>query len=424
MLRRISLLLASLLLLSLASVAFAQDLSEEVSESGITVRYPSDWAAQADDDAIVITNDETVIDAVDTSDDIPADAIGISIAQPEIVSALLGDADNAEEGMETFGQFFDYDGEIETGSFENADYARIEAENILNIDALTIVYILDFDGEFVLAAVILGSDFDSEPDIARDILNTLQYTAPERPEAAAGGALAYGDEFTGELTDDANEQVWTFEGSEGDVVTITMISDDFDPLLELYTAAGYEDNDAPLLVNDDAESFELGTDSQIPGFQLPEDGEYVIVATAFSGDGEYEISLEEGGDPVLQGQAAIDAAEAIAYGDEVTGEISDDATRVFYVFEGSEGDVVTITMIAEDNDALDTTLELYSTEDYDANSFALMSNDDALDADIGNYNSQITEFELPEDGEYLIIATRFSGEGEYTLTLEEGSGGK
>jgi hypothetical protein len=47
-------------------------------------------------------------------------------------------------------------------------------------------------------------------------------------------------------------------------------------------------------------------------------------------------------------------------------------------------------------------------------------NDDAdSDADLDDsLDSQITEFELEEDGVYLIVATHFSGEGEYELTLE------
>lgn len=105
----------------------------------------------------------------------------------------------------------------------------------------------------------------------------------------------------------------------------------------------------------------------------------------------------------------------ISYGEAVTGEItaSDD---VRYTFEGAAGDVVTITMIATDGN-LDPRLFLTTADDIDAFA-ALAENDDSGDPEIGEYNARIADFELPDDGTYMILASRFSGTGTFMLALE------
>ncbi|MEL6524254.1 MAG: pre-peptidase C-terminal domain-containing protein, partial [Chloroflexota bacterium] len=89
---------------------------------------------------------------------------------------------------------------------------------------------------------------------------------------------------------------WLFNGEEGQDVTVTMVSDDFDTLLYLFDGSG-----AMLAINDDAD----GSNSQIEGVTLPDDGTYLIFATdlyykfVVGGDstlfdgGDFEISLEE-----------------------------------------------------------------------------------------------------------------------------------
>lgn len=100
-----------------------------------------------------------------------------------------------------------------------------------------------------------------------------------------------------------------------------------------------------------------------------------------------------------------------------TSTLTESQPEQLYRFNGNAGDTVTITMVAEDESALDTRLFLYTAEGYEAGEF-LEENDDAADSNVGRLNSQIVDFELPEDGEYVIVATRFQGEGDYTLTIE------
>lgn len=121
--------------------------------------------------------------------------------------------------------------------------------------------------------------------------------------------------------------------------------------------------------------------------------------------------------------AAAPAAESnddgvLTYNASVTGTLSERQTEQFYSFIGTAGDTVTITMVADDNEALDTWLWLLTSEGFAGDDLVpVADNDDAADASVGSRNSQIADFVLPESGEYVIRATRFGGTGGYTLTL-------
>lgn len=72
------------------------------------------------------------------------------------------------------------------------------------------------------------------------------------------------------------EAVYTFEGQAGQVVTITLESDDFDPVLFLQTATGEE-----IAFNDDYG----GTLNSRIVAELPADGTYRVVARSYAGNG-------------------------------------------------------------------------------------------------------------------------------------------
>lgn len=83
-------------------------------------------------------------------------------------------------------------------------------------------------------------------------------------------------------------QIWTFTGSEGDLVIVNHMSDDFDAYLYLGTGAG--DDFAELTYDDDSGD---GWNSRIE-FVLPHAGEFSIIATSFgtASQGGYTLSLE------------------------------------------------------------------------------------------------------------------------------------
>ncbi|MCZ7538633.1 MAG: PPC domain-containing protein [Anaerolineae bacterium] len=116
----------------------------------------------------------------------------------------------------------------------------------------------------------------------------------------------------------------------------------------------------------------------------------------------------------LNYQTALASAMPIAYGQTVSGSITDQRRFVLYSFEGQQGDIVTIGVSATGG-TLDTALYLISPE-----GIQVAYNDDATPGE--NRNSVISEATLASSGTYYIIATHyglnFGGtQGTYTLTL-------
>lgn len=242
---------------------------------------------------------------------------------------------------------------------------------------------------------------------------------PASAQVSDAISISYGDSVRGVLAEaeGTSSVFYVFAGQAGDVVTITMIAEDtmtLDPYLYLYAADGTTE----LAQNDDAADRSLGLNSQIDRFTLPNTGQYIIRASHWGsqGNGAFTLSLQlmqplEAIDP----SADADVVGTLSYGDSVRGEITREEGEQLYAFDAQAGDVVTITMIADDMNDLDTYLYLY-----DATLTELTRNDDAADPSIGRFNSQIPGYVISADGTYLIGASRFGslGAGPYTLTLE------
>jgi hypothetical protein len=214
-------------------------------------------------------------------------------------------------------------------------------------------------------------------------------------QAAEELTISVGDTVSGELTLAAPSLVYTFEGTEGDTIVISMVSDTVDTYLILEDASGDE-----LARDDDSGG---SADARIGPFTLPESGTYRIIAHSYSyersrtpAEGEFTLSL------------TTFTTRRIEYTQRIEDELTTDALTAFYSFSGQAGDNVVILM--ESND-FDSYLTLTDSE-----GFELISNDDGA----GNLNSLIGPFELPETGTYIVEARSFggSGTGEYTLKLD------
>lgn len=321
---------------------------------------------------------------------------------------------------------------------------------------------VDFDegrseGEYTLTLEVLDEPSGGSPD--------EDNSGPEAPviEGAATcddleldvdvDRIAYDETVEGEITGDAFAVYYCFEGLEDDEISVTMRATDGDlDTLVLITP----DGDEILALNDDIDIEGGVTDSELE-FTLPADGAYLIVATRYDtevgdSEGDYELTLTlldgpsteapaeeatptEGAAPTESAtetdasgdlaatcdEVELDAFEVtvIEVGDSVDGEITNDAFAQVYCFEGGAGDSVTISMAATDGD-LDAYLLLTSSTDLTT---VFAENDDNTDVR-GSTDALIT-FTLPQDGVYLIVATRLGtergdSEGAYTLELTLG----
>ncbi len=270
-------------------------------------------------------------------------------------------------------------------------------------------FILPATGTYTIQATRFGEEFGGTTGTYELTIETGSGSAS--PAAVSDGTIAFGQAVRGEITSNLTHQDWTFTGTAGELVTITMAADgmvSLDAFLQLLDSSGSE-----LAANDDAGSDALNIfDSQIVGFSLPYSGQYIIRASRISGTGPYLLTLEAG---------AAAAANSIAYGETVTGTITDEDYRTLWAFDGAQGDVVTITMIASSTaQTLDSYLILIGPD-----GTQIASNDDAADTSIGDFNAQIANAPLPASGEFTIVATRFgeqfgNGAGDYELSLRQG----
>jgi len=220
---------------------------------------------------------------------------------------------------------------------------------------------------------------------------TLSLEVVEEP---SGEVIEYGQMVEETLAEDARH-VWFFQGAEGDVVTIAMNArdEDMDCYLELYGPNG-------VALTDDDDSGE-GFNALIEYYRLPADGAYRIVASSgmFGAAGAYGLALERV-EMVVEG--------TLTYGETMSATL-ESGTRHHWLFEGEEGDVVTISMTAVGGD-MDAYLELFAPD-----GVRVMTDDDSG----GDANAEISTFELPLSGTYRIIARGYDdGDvGEYELAL-------
>ncbi len=102
----------------------------------------------------------------------------------------------------------------------------------------------------------------------------------------------------------------------------------------------------------------------------------------------------------------------LAYGDTVSDELEPEEDHLWR-FEGTEGDFVTILVETTSSD-MDLVLELE-----DADGTVLTTADDNLSGE----SEEISNYELPDTGEYHVRVSDFWDEGgPYTLSLEKGTG--
>jgi O6-methylguanine-DNA--protein-cysteine methyltransferase len=195
----------------------------------------------------------------------------------------------------------------------------------------------------------------------------------------------------------------TFEGSQGDVITVDMTSQG-DTYLMLEGPNG-----TAVAENDDGGE---GLNARLTHVVLPTDGEYTIYATSFSREATffYELSLEQVG----SGANVSRDVRSIDYGETVASRIDreDPQSRDYrghyepVTFDGSAGDVVTVDMVSSG----DTYLFLQGPD-----GSAIASDDDGGDG----LNSRLA-VPLPADGEYTIVATSYSPDETffYELSLD------
>lgn len=262
--------------------------------------------------------------------------------------------------------------------------------------------------------------------------------------------IEYNATLTGTINDANTVTGYCFSGTAGDTVTVTalVVSGDLDVQIALFDPFLLED----YAYNDDIDA---STNNAEFSFTLPTTGQYVIVVSRIDvaegkTSGNYVLVLTARGtsrgptttlptvppsidstdsstndtDDADAPAAQVDVCESpltiiMNYGQTRRALIDDLHSGISYCFEGDANDIVTLEAVAVTGD-LDTVI--YLTDPFFEEVYA--ENDDIA---IGESNSAITDFVLPEDGRYLVVVTRFgenSGQtsGEFELTLSGAAG--
>lgn len=136
--------------------------------------------------------------------------------------------------------------------------------------------------------------------------------------------------------------------------------------------------------------------------------------------GVYDLTLYEGDVPVRTGTITITApfeppsGTVLSYGDVVEGELAVGQPEAVYLFDGTEGDIVSIVLRSTDFDAF---LWLYGPD-----GAQLRYNDNGLPP---TSDAALLTYTLPATGQYTIVATSreaaegsgSAGRGAFTLSL-------
>lgn len=205
---------------------------------------------------------------------------------------------------------------------------------------------------------------------------------------------------------DGDTAQYEFEAGEGDTILALLTSDYFDTLVNLL------DEDEDEIASDDDSAGNLNS---LLIYEIEDDGDYILEVTSFSGDAEGEFTMIFCADAEGVDIDSEEAPEILECGDTVEGTVDNGFPVVFFLFEGEEGDEVTINLNAADGSELDPYLGLYSPSSAEDEE-TVAENDDT-----NGFDSEIV-YELEEDGIYIIVATRYNfedgdSEGDFELEI-------
>lgn len=229
--------------------------------------------------------------------------------------------------------------------------------------------------------------------------------------------ISFGDLVESTISDDIPSRQFAFFANAGQRVRITMEAlpgSELDCYLELQDA-----NQAVVAANDDIQAGVI-RNAQIVA-DLPGDGTFTIIASRYVGPdqpptaGRFRLTLELLDENAVAGISST--TTPIAYGQTEVDEINDSQYLLFYVFDGTVGDVVTIE-VSHLTGNLDSVLHLYRAEG--TGWVEIANNDDSPTG--GTYAPLLSDIVLPQTGKYLIAIHRYGMEressyGTFALTL-------
>lgn len=229
----------------------------------------------------------------------------------------------------------------------------------------------------------------------------------EAEKLEIGGGLEVDGTLNGDSkvlpVDNSYYDLYSFEGKEGQQLTIEMISDDIDSYLILLNSSNRE------LAQDDDSGGDRNAQIRIT---LPEDGIYKLLANSYEAgeSGNYRLrivatspllrSLFDRQGSILRENGILDSSDLVLESD---GSLYDE-----YTFEGQAGQEVTVRL---ESSEFDPYVVLFGP-----NGNVVAENDDLSDSNQNSFVSVV----LPEDGSYRVLVNAYDrkGRGNYVLRVD------
>ncbi len=222
-------------------------------------------------------------------------------------------------------------------------------------------------------------------------------TEPTPEILASGNQIGLSLPVSGMLASSADTARYTFSGGGGQIVTITLTSSDFDPVVALLDASGTE------LASDDDSAGSLN--ARISSFVLPTAAEYSILVSSAGGGSGGAFTLRI--DAAQIEPPVVETGSSITLGQSAQGTLIGGAPNT-YTLAGEAGQNISIELRSE---AFDAYLRVTGPDGTE-----LAVDDDSA----GSLNARIILYNLPQDGDYTISAESLDGEsGDYLLTVSE-----
>lgn len=290
----------------------------------------------------------------------------------------------------------------------NDDYESSTARSLVS-------FTLEESGTYEVTVSSFMSDETGDYDLAINVdgSNGADLTPASRVER---GELAPSDTTmaSGEYVD-----VYEVDGRPGQQLTLDLRSDDFDTFLILQSPSGER------VENDDTDSISRSFIES----SLSELGTYQVMVTSYgSGDGEYELTLEQstdaaGAQTFERDVVALDIGN-VSSGNLQDGDLLADSGSYEdnFSFQGNAGDTLRINLAS---DEFDTYLRLITPTG------ETIENDDFE----GSTQQSVIELTLQETGRYRVLVTSYSAgsTGSYELSaapvssrviVEDSTGGR
>lgn len=366
--------------------------------------------------------DEATDETVET-DDAEPEATEAPDADSDTESADEADADAAPDTTE-----------VEATSIEVGASVAGEADDnntlytlVLNVNQMVVFDLSseDFD-TFIEVQSEAGNTLATDDDGGEGTNSLLEFSAPETgvytvivrsftgtPTGAYTlSVLGEGDEAPTEAESDALPEPVVFsevaegnvtyeiELAEGETIRLTLVSEEFDPYLQVNNEVGDS-----LATDDDS----AGDRNAFIEFTAPSDGTYTLLVRAFAGEanGQFELTIEAVAPP------ADETSE-----DAETSDLTGDNLQVVIFEETAEGNVTFEVELSEN----ETILIRLDSDEFDPFIEVLDSTGNSLaeDDDGGDELNSLLEFTAPAEGTYTILVRSFvnEAEGDFLLSIE------